>query len=459
MNLTRPAGVATLAALALALAACSGSTTPGGNGATGSDAGTEKVTIVVGDRPSPDQKEAVALLDSLIAQFEDEHPDVTIESVETKWEAQTFQAMLAGGTMPTVMNVAFTEPQSLIAAGQIADITDVLQETGLGEKLNPAVLDVVTDADGRVFGVPVDVYSVGLAYNRQLFEDAGLDPDAPPTTWEQVREAAAAISDATGAAGYATYTADNFGGWMTAAAVASFGGELQNADGTAATINTPEMAGYLEVLRQMRWEDDSMGSTFVYSAQPAIQDFGAGKIGMLLNLPFDYPGLILNYQMAPEDFGFTALPQATDESRTLTGGAAKIFNPKATPAELKAAVEWIEFQNFQQYFDEETAVANAAAAAKDGSIVGLPVISPVSEEAYAQLQEWIAPYVNVIPENWVGYTSAVDSQVLVPEPRTKAQETYAEIDLVLQAVLTKQDVDLDQLLTQTEDTINSKLAR
>lgn len=441
-----------LVLVASALAGCAAAADDSGN-ADG------VVTIVVGDRPSPDQKEAVAQLDAQIEQFEAEHPDVKIDSVETKWEAQTFQAMLAGGTMPTVMNVAFTEPQSLIAAGQIADITEVLDDVGLADKLNPAVASVAQDESGRSYGIPVDVYSVGLAYNRDLFEQAGLDPDVPPTTWEEVRADAAAITAATGAAGYATFTADNYGGWMMAAAVAGFGGTVQNDEGTEATLDTEPVTGYLEALQAMRWEDDSMGSNFVYSAEPAKQDFAAGKIGMILNLAFDYPGLVLNYKMDPDHYGFTALPQATDESRTLTGGAVKIFNPDATKAELTAAVEWIEFQNFTQYFDEETAVTNAQAAQADGNIVGLPVLSPVSESAYEQLQTWIEPYVNVNRENFAGYTAVATTQTLVPEPRSKAQETYAELDKVLQAVLTTQNTDLDELLTQTEERINAKLGR
>src|SRR5690606_9482511 len=194
------------------------------------------------------------------------------------------------------------------------------------------------------YGIPVDVYSVGLAYNRDLFEQAGLNPDSPPTTWEEVREASLAIHEATGATGYATFTADNFGGWMMTAAVNSFGGRVQSDDGAESTVDTPEVRAYLELLAEMRWEDDSMGTNFVYSAEPAKQDFAAGKIGMILNLAFDYPGLILNYGMDPESYGFAALPQATETSQTLTGGAARVFNPQATPEELEAAIAWTEFQ-------------------------------------------------------------------------------------------------------------------
>ena len=56
------------------------------------------------------------------------------------------------------------------------------------ERFNPNVLAVAQDADGKVYGVPFAAYGIGLHYNRQLFEEAGLDPDAPPTTWAEVRD-------------------------------------------------------------------------------------------------------------------------------------------------------------------------------------------------------------------------------------------------------------------------------
>lgn len=445
----RTIAVTVTAAAALSLAACG----------AGDGDGSEGVTIVVGDRPSADQEQAVENLEETIEEFEAAHPDVTVESVETKWEVQTFQAMLAGGTMPTTMNVPFTEPQSLIAAGQIADITEPLEEVGLADQLNPSVISVAQDGESRFYGVPVDVYSVGLAYNRDLFEEAGLDPDSPPTTWQQVREYAQVISQVTGATGYATYTADGFGGWMTTAAVYSFGGQIQDEEGTTATVDTPEVRAYLELLQDMRWEDDSMGSNFVYSADPAIQDFAAGRIGMMLNLPLDYPGLVRNYGMDPESYGFTALPQATDASRTLTGGAVRVFSPHASDEELRAAVEWTQFANFRQYLDEEVAIEKAQAAQEDGDVVGVPVLSPVDQESYDRLREWTEPYATVILANWEGYTSVAESQQLVPEPRTRAQETYGELDRVLQAVLTREDADLDSLLPEAEDTINALMAR
>ena len=444
------AAVLAAGTVAALLAACAPADASDGDGT---------ITIVVGDRPPADQAESLAALDKSIAAFERTHPDIVIESVETRWAADTFQAMVAGGTMPTTMAVPFTEPQSLIASHQIADISVELKTTGLGEVLNPAVAAVAQDADGNSFGVPTDVYSVGLAYNRALFAAAGLDPDAPPATWGEVRAAAKKIADTTGKAGYSLYTSNHFGGWMMTAAVASFGGTIENEDGTASTVDSKPVQDYVKVLSEMRWSDNSLGSSFVNDAQPTLQDFAAGKIGMLLSLPFDYPGLVQQYKMKPEDFGFGALPQAPGQSATLTGGNVQVFSPSATKEQIVAGLEWLKFNRFNAYTDKETAVAKAEADAADGNIVGLPALSPVSTEAYAQYQEWISPYVNLPLENFASYTAVAESQKLVPEPRTKAQDMYAVLDTLLQGVLTNQQADVDALIAEASAAVDAKLAR
>src|SRR5699024_8661353 len=108
--------------------------------------------------------------------------------------------------------VPFTEVQSLIARGQIADITAAAEQSEVIMGLNENVLDVAR-ADGQLYGVPIASYTMGLLYNRGVFEEAGLDPDSPPTTWDEVADAAQAISEGTEADGFGLMTTSNTGGW------------------------------------------------------------------------------------------------------------------------------------------------------------------------------------------------------------------------------------------------------
>ena len=129
-----------------------------------------------------------------------------------------------------MFQIPFTDIQGLLERGQVADITAEVEALPYAADFNPNVLAVAQDADGAIFGVPIAAYGIGLHYNRAMFEEAGLDPDAPPTTWDEVREAAAAISEATGQAGFAQMSQNNTGGWMLTTLSYAFGGRLQERD-------------------------------------------------------------------------------------------------------------------------------------------------------------------------------------------------------------------------------------
>ena len=177
----------------LALTACSGPDT-GNKPARAADPDA-KVTITVGDKPTPDKAEDLADFNAKVTAFEKLHPNIKVESSTEVWQAQTFQAKLSAGTLPTVMSASLTYAQSLIANKQLPNITPYLEQLDMLTNLNPLALKNVQDADGNVFTIPLGLFSVGLTYNRAIFERAGLDPNKPPTTWDEVRSYAKTISE------------------------------------------------------------------------------------------------------------------------------------------------------------------------------------------------------------------------------------------------------------------------
>ena len=141
-----------------------------------------------------------------MAEFEALYPHITIESEEYEWRATTFAAALAGGTLPRGVRDPTHRCQGSRRDGEIADIDDQVQSLPYAGDFNEALLEAGRGADGRIHAVPAkSIYGVALHYNRALFEQAGLDPDNPPTTWDEVRTAAKAIKDETGNAGYAKW--------------------------------------------------------------------------------------------------------------------------------------------------------------------------------------------------------------------------------------------------------------
>jgi ABC-type sugar transport system, periplasmic component len=446
---TAPA-VLTLAVAATLLVGCST-----GEPAVDPDA---PVTITISNKPPAERAEELAAFEARVAEFEEANPNITVEATETVWDAQTFQALLAGGELPTTLVVPFTEPQAMIARGQVADITDELAEVGLTDLLNPAALTVAQDADGAVYGVPIDAYALGLVYNRALFEAAGLDPDVPPATWDEVQEFAARITEATGVAGYSQMTTGNTGGWMFSAITYAHGGTVQSADGTESTFDDAPAREQLERLHDMRWNDQSMGSNFLYDMASISQEFAAGRIGMFVGAPANYIFATLLNGMDPAEFGMGPMPQGPDAGGTMSGGAVQVVSPDATPEQQLAAVKWFAF-SLEASTNEEKAVAAAKTSFEAGLPVGLPGLSSLKDDDYQRFLGWIEEYINVPLENFAPYTETVNTIELTPEPVAKAQEVYAALDSVVQAVLTDEGADIDALLADATRNVNALLSR
>ena len=246
--------------------------------------GAQTVTLsVVGLLPGSTPEAQQGLKDQ-VAEFEAANPDIKVETREYEWKATTFAADLAGGTLPTVFEIPFTDGKTLIANVQISDMNDYLAQFPFDGAFNENVLQYGKGQDGHVYAIPAkSIYGVGLHYNRELFTQAGLDPDNPPTTWDGVRDAAKKISDATGVAGFCQMAQSNTGGWQLTVDTYARGGSMESLDSegkATATVDNDATKAALQFLKDLRWTDNSMGSEFTYDWGSINQAFAAGQCGM-----------------------------------------------------------------------------------------------------------------------------------------------------------------------------------
>jgi len=386
-------------------------------------------------------------------QFEKLNPDIDVIGVEYEWTGPTFAVQLAGGSLPDVFTVPFTDAKTLLENGQLMDVTKEVTDLGYADKFNPIILDAVKDADGNIFGFPRQAYAMGLQYNRELFEQAGLDPDSPPTTWDEVREAAKAISEKTGKAGYAQMTMNNTGGWQLTAGAAARGGFMQedNGDGTyTSTIDNPGTAADLEFLHDLRWEDNSMGNNFLLDWGTINQEFAAGNIGMYTSGSDLYTALVRDFSLPPEVYGLTVLPLEGDDAGTLGGGDIAVVSPTVDDTVKAASVKWIDWYYMQKLLNKDAAIADAEALTEQDQAIGTPVLPVLDRATYDESLTWIEPYVNVPRDQMSGFFDGIFDQTPVGEPKGKTQEVYALLDSVVQAVLTDENADIPALLKQAD---------
>ena len=429
-------------------------------GSSPSAAAQAPVTISVGVlRPGATQ-EAVDALNQQISEFEAAYPGITVQAEEYNWTAPTFTAALAGGTLPDVFTIPFTDGKGLIARHQIVNIDSRVRALGYADKFNKNVLVNGQDKDGAIWAVPIAAYGMSLTYNRTLFTQAGLDPDQPPTTWDGIRTTAKTIAEKTGIAGYAEMATENTGGWQLTTFTYALGGRMESVDADGkviATLNNPATKSALEKLKAMRWADDSMGSTFDYAWGSINQAFAAGQVGMFTGGSDLYTAMVQNNSLKPDDYGVTTIPLEGTDAGVLGGGTLAAVNVLTRDDQRDAAVKWIDFYYMQKLLTQQGAVADAQALKANNQPVGVPALPIFDKATYDESQTWIKDFINVPTQQMTGFTSKIFDQPLVTEPVAHTQELYAALDPVVQAVLTDKNADIDALLDKANKQVQTIL--
>jgi len=421
------------------------------------------VTISVASLIPGSTPAAVKEFENQVAQFEKANPSIKVKPVEYQWTGPTFAAKLAARTLPTVFEVPFTDARTLGERGQLADLTREIKALPYFSKLNPAVLAEATTTKGKIVALPKGAYAQALHYNRKLFTQAGLDPNKPPTSWAQIRAYAKQIAERTGKAGYLQMgKADNTAGWILTTVTYSLGGRMQAGTGanTRATLNNPQTVTALNLLKTMRWTDNSMGSNFDNGWSDINQAFAAGNVGMYISGSDVYTNLVQASNIDPSVYGVTTIPLAKNKTAGVLGGGTLVaVRPDANAAAKAAAVKWIDFYYVRKLVTKAQAVRNAKSLVANKQPVGVPALPLFNKTQYDLANTWIKPYINVPEAQMKPFTRRIFGQKLVPEPAVATQAVYHSLDTVVQAVLTDRNANISQLLQQANSTAQDLMSR
>ena len=396
-----------------------------------------------------------------VDEFEAQYPWITVQGQEYQWLATTFTAQLAAGTLPDVFTIPFTDGKGLIQQQQIVNIDSRVRALPDADQFNKNLLVNGQDANGQIFAVPTAAYGMSLTYNRTLFTQAGLDPNNPPTTWDQVRSDAQVISQKDHVAGFAQMATQNTGGWQLSTLTYALGGRMESvgSDGkVTATVNNPYTVAALQWLQQLRWTDASMGSTFDYNWGTINQAFASGQIGMFLGGSDLYTTMVQNDNLNPADYGITTVPLASVPTAALMGGGTlAAVNVNTTEAQRDAAVDWIDYYYLGKLTDQNAAVEDAKAQTANKQPVGVPALPIFTKTIYDQDQTWIASYINVPTTQMAPFMNNIFTQPLDSEPAASTQTLYSILDPVVQAVLTNKNADITSLLNAANTQVQTAI--
>lgn len=272
---TRTRAVALLSAGALVLAGCQSGPSSSSAGDTGAvDDGT---TITMWTR-SPTATFSQTLIDA----YNSSHKNKVKLTVFPADSYQQKVGTAAGAKdLPDVLAADVVYAPNYASKGVYLDLTDRINALDFKDQLAPAHMKVAT-YEGKNYGVPHDIDLSAVFYNKVLFTKAGLDPEKPPTTLDEMAEYARKIQAVGGGvSGYffggACPGCQLFTSWPM---IWASGGEVLNEQGTASTIDNPIAAQVYSVLRQMYTDGVVPESAKNESGTTWTQLFTEGRIGI-----------------------------------------------------------------------------------------------------------------------------------------------------------------------------------
>ncbi len=249
---------------------------------------------------------------------------------------QKLLASVAGGNPPPVTMIDYILVPFYAQQGVFLPLKEVATQEDLDEYLPSLLTDL--SYQGDVYGLPYNRSTQGLYYNKELFEEVGLDPEDPPSTWEEYREYATKITEAEGnkAGGYATFQR-----WYFEPFLGQWGGQMNDAE---CNPTFQESAGVemMSFFQGLHHEDEVVVMPANLSGgfdQQAIE-FITGQVGMLLQSTA-IQGFIGDTVDFP--WGFTMLPEGPEGRVVTHGGGNLAITTSATPEQREAAWKFLDW--------------------------------------------------------------------------------------------------------------------
>lgn len=127
------------------------------------------------------------IIEESIVAFEKENPGIKIKETRVSWTDAPSQLMtsIMGGQAPDIIVCNPSMVASFRGINALADITDMVP-ADMKKSILKTAMDIVTNNEGKMDGLPQEGCTWQLFYRKDLFEKAGLDPNKPPQTWEEL---------------------------------------------------------------------------------------------------------------------------------------------------------------------------------------------------------------------------------------------------------------------------------
>ncbi len=289
--------VALLSCLAIAAAGC------GGSSSSSSSGGVTNIVLWHGYVDTEGKA-----MKAMVAQFNAGHPKIHVTAQfygNSDYALQKVLAAIAGGKPPDIAYLYGSWAANIAQSPKTLVLNDMIKADPSFHWSDfwPSEQKVAT-VNGKIVGIPALVDNLALVYNKKLFRQAGIPFPTASWTWQDLRSAAARLTDASKKQFGWAYVNDGSEDtvWRFEALLWQAGGEVLSSDGKHAAFDSPAGVQALTLLQQMAAQDHSV---YLDSGNDLYASlFNGGHIGMLFTGPWDlsqFPNVDFGVQILPGD--------------------------------------------------------------------------------------------------------------------------------------------------------------
>ncbi|TWH05015.1 arabinogalactan oligomer/maltooligosaccharide transport system substrate-binding protein [Nocardioides sp. J9] len=422
MRRTLPA--AGIAALALVLSACGGGDSESDDKKSSNDVDPASLSAELTWWDTSDPTNEAPAFKELIKKFNAEYPNVTINYQSVPFgEAQNkFKtAAEAGQGAPDILRAEVAWVPEFAAAGHLyaLDGTPLLEDNDYLE--TPLSSNVY---DGKTYGVPQVTDTLGLMYNKELFEKAGIEQ--APTTWDEVEDAAAQLKAKAGVEGIYV----NSAGYFLLPFMYGEGGDLVDTEAKTIEVASDENKAGIKVAQDLVTSGAAPKPDANDSYGTMMTLFKEGKVGMIINGPWEVANISNDPKFGGfENLGIAPVPGGSAGAGAPVGGHNYVVYSGMDEAKADAATAFIQFM---------TSAESEAFLADELGLL------PTNEGAYDLISD------NQSVTAWKAALDVSVARPWIPEGGL----FFAPLDEMATRVLVKGE-DPAKVLDQTADTFKS----
>ena len=316
------------------------------------EAGTQDITIHFSEHVANIEAQEPHMM-KIIQAFEETYPNIHVEITGKEVsEHNTQMTLLAGeNNLPDIFWLEQAPAKEFAQNGYLYDLTGALNDYGINDSLLPGLVNSCT-VDGKDYGIPSEVMMVGFFYNKELFEQAGIE--TAPVTYEEFTDAVNKLKSS-GIVPLTVGAQDNYSIWAFETMLARYGffEKLEDLNSGNTEWTNDDFIHYFEKVEEMRDNGTFTEDIANIGYFEAKERFLGGNAAMFNTGAWDI-GDFENSAMA-QNIGFFWGPTFSDSEYPQqigikASGGVYVVSAKAAedPALLDAVMKFWQF-----YYGEE----------------------------------------------------------------------------------------------------------